>query len=87
VVKEAQRVAVVLGIALMTVVGAGQAVDEGLRKMNLDALPPMTGGFLLWMAVLRHKWSTTNARRRRRPVTFAGSWVSVSSPGTSRQSV
>lgn len=42
---------IVLGIALMTVVGAGQAVDEGLKKINLDALPSLTGGFLLWMAV------------------------------------
>ena len=45
------RVVVVLGIALMTVVGAGQAVEEGLRKINLDALPPLTGGFLLWVVV------------------------------------
>jgi hypothetical protein len=42
---------VVLGIAMMTIVGTGQAIDEAIRKINVDALPPFTGGFLLWMAV------------------------------------
>lgn len=41
---------IALGIALMTVVGAGQAVEEALRRINLDALPPLTGGFLAWVA-------------------------------------
>jgi len=45
------RVVVVLGIALMTIVAAGQAVQEGLTKINLDALPPLTGGFQVWVVV------------------------------------
>jgi len=45
------RIVVVFGIALMVIVAAGQAVQEGLSKINLDALPHVTGGFLFWMAV------------------------------------
>ena len=45
------RIVVVFGIALMAIVAAGRAVQEGLSKINLDALPHVTGGFLFWMAV------------------------------------